>query len=258
MNDDVLKALAEQQAELDELVRDLDESGWARPSRCEGWTVSDVVLHLAQTNEMAVASVRGEFGDYLATMTAHLTEASSVDDGAAVMVERERSAGAAAIYERWRASVRDLADALGAVDANAKVQWVAGTLAARTLATTRLAETWIHTGDVAFAFGITPPPSGRLWHIARLAWRTLPYAFGREGRTLSGPVAFHLTGPGGEPWDFSPDPVDTASGPAPTVVIGTGYDLCRVASRRVAPSDTGLRADGPDAAAVLELVRTWA
>ena len=31
-----------------------------------------------------------------------------------------------------------------------------------------------------------------------------------------------------------------------------------VAARRVEPTDTGLRAEGPDAAAVLELVRTYA
>ena len=29
-----------------DLVRSLDEREWARPSRCEGWTVSDVAGHL--------------------------------------------------------------------------------------------------------------------------------------------------------------------------------------------------------------------
>ena len=74
-------------------------------------------------------------------------------------------------------------------DPHARVTWVAGELSARTLATTRLAETWIHTGDVAPAFG-SSSPTVRLWHIARLAWRTLPYAFARPGAT--GPVAFEL------------------------------------------------------------------
>src|SRR5437588_659379 len=54
--DEVLTALAGQDDELDELIGGLDESGWARPSRCPDWSISDVVLHLAQTNEMTAAS----------------------------------------------------------------------------------------------------------------------------------------------------------------------------------------------------------
>src|SRR5260370_39838048 len=59
--DDILTALAEQDDELDGLLAGLDEAGWARPSRCEGWTVADVVLHLAQTDEMTVASAERRF-----------------------------------------------------------------------------------------------------------------------------------------------------------------------------------------------------
>jgi hypothetical protein len=35
-------------------------------------------------------------------------------------------------------------------------------------------------------------------------------------------------------------------------------ELCLVAARRADPLDTGLRSQGPDAGAVLELVRTYA
>ena len=118
--------------------------------------------------------------------------------------------------------------------------------------TTRLAETWIHTGDVAAAFGELPAPTDRLEHVARLAWRTLPYAFERSGRTMHGAVAFDLTGPTGNPWVFDPD--DDAL----TRVTGDGVELCLVAARRVEPGATDLRGEGADAEAVLELVRTYA
>ena len=49
----VLAALRAQQAELAGLVADLDETGLSQPSRCTGWTVADVLLHMAQTDEMA-------------------------------------------------------------------------------------------------------------------------------------------------------------------------------------------------------------
>jgi uncharacterized protein (TIGR03084 family) len=130
--------------------------------------------------------------------------------------------------------------------------WVAGELSSRTLATTRLAETWIHTGDVAAGLGVDVPPTDRLWHVTRLAWRTLPYAFAGAGRALAGPVAFELVGPSGAAWDFVPD--DEAL----TVIRGDGTDLCLVAARRADPSEVDLRGEGPDAEAVLQLVRTFA
>jgi hypothetical protein len=44
--DAIVAALAEQDAELSGLLAGLKESDWQRPSRCDGWSVADVVLHL--------------------------------------------------------------------------------------------------------------------------------------------------------------------------------------------------------------------
>ena len=43
-----------------------------------------------------------------------------------------------------------------------------------------------------------------------------------------------------------------------TTVRGSAAELCDVAGRRVEPAATDLVAEGPDGAAVLELVRTYA
>ena len=104
----------------------------------------------------------------------------------------------------------------------------------------------------AVAFGPPPQPTDRLCHVARLAWRTLPYAFARSGRSLSGPVAFHLRAPSGETWEFEPDE------PATTIVRGDAADLCLVAARRIDRANTSLGGDGPDLESVLDLVRTYA
>jgi uncharacterized protein (TIGR03084 family) len=257
---DADEALAGQIAELDEFLAGLNDGDWARPSRCEGWSVSDVVLHLAQTNEMAIASAEGRFDEVVEMFTAG-GEAQNVDEGAAIAVERERGQSPDAVFARWRASATAMRDRLAAADPGERVTWVAGQLSVRTLTTTRLAETWIHTGDVTHALGIEPAGSARLWHIARLAWRTLPYAFLRDGgRELSGPVAFELTNPEDEDdvWRFVPDPADAEGTEAATRVSGPARDLCLVAARRVDPHETALVATGPDAAAVLDLVRTYA
>jgi uncharacterized protein (TIGR03084 family) len=250
--DKVVAALAAQQDDLDAMVAALDDAGWATPSRCEGWTVSDVVLHLAQTNEMAIGSVEGRFEEVAGGMSEGLPPTSSVDESAGLLVAWERGASGPEVLARWRSSAAALRAGFEALDPSARVTWVAGELSAQTLATTRLAETWIHTGDVAGPLGHEMPPDDRLWHIARLAWRTLPYAFAQAGYQPEGTVAFALEAPGGDMWVFDPDV------PADTRISGTALDLCTVAGQRADASDTGLRGEGPDAAAVLDLVRTFA
>jgi uncharacterized protein (TIGR03084 family) len=247
----IVGLLEEQQHELDELVADLDEEGWARPSACEGWDLSDVLLHLAQTNEMATASAQHRLPEAMASLTEGLPPARDVDHGAGLMVDRDRGVGAAAINDRWQRSCVDLRAALLACDPSERVTWVAGELAARTLGTTRLAETWIHTTDIACGLGVDLAPTDRLHDVARLAWRTIPYAFQRAGVDPPGPVAFRLDAPSGEPWSFGADD-------APTRITGSGHDLCRVAGQRAHAADTGLVGEGPDAEQVLALVRTFA
>jgi len=69
---------------------------------------------------------------------------------------------------------------------------------------------------------------------------------------MHGPVALELIGPNGDEWRFDPDAAPL------TTIRGSAVEFCDVAARRVDPSATGLVGDGPDAAAVLRLVRTYA
>ena len=251
MTSDLQADLADQHTELWSLLDPLDESAWHQPTPCDGWDVADVVLHLHQTDELALASLRGELSPDLAEFIRAGGD-SSVDDAAAASVTRSRGRSGAEIGQQWRESAEQLRSAFVTVDLSERLQWVVGRLSARTLAATRLSECWIHSGDVATALGIELVPTERLRHVARLAWRTLPYAFARANAALAGPVAFELVGPSGAPWNFGvdDDPV--------TVVTGSGVELCDVAGRRRQPEETALRVTGPDARAVLELVRTYA
>lgn len=242
---DLLDDLAAQHAELEALVVGLDDAAWSRPSRCDGWDVRDVLLHLAQTDEGGIASLEGRLS--------HLTgsrEWTDVDDAAARMVEADGGLSGAEVLDRWLAATSALRAAFAAADPSARVQWVVGLLSARTLAATRLSECWIHTGDIASGLGVRVEPTDRLRHVARLAWRTLPYAFERAGRSAPGPVEFRLTAPGGDEWVYGEG--------APTVVAGAAEELCLVAAQRADAAQTSLQASGPDGAAVLELVRTFA
>lgn len=250
---DVVDALTAQQAELGDLVAGRTEDELRRPTRCAGWSAADVLLHLAQTNEAAVASVEGRLGDF-SLGGVDGGAATDVDELADQAVQAESAMAPAEVRERWRASAGAQEAAFRTVDPHARVLWVEGELAARSLASTRLSETWIHTVDVASAFGVVPDPTDRLWHVARLAWRTVPYAFARAGQELHGPVVFELEAPDGSTWSFRPDLADQAV----TTVRGSAAELCEVAGQRADADDTDLTADGPDALAVLALVRTFA
>jgi len=250
--DPAVAALAEEQLVTKSLLGGLNAGDWETPTRCEGWNIADVVLHLAQSDEMAVASLQGVLPTEDETSLTGWRGGSSVDESVALMVDRERGATWSDLLLRWISVAEHLTSLLDGMDLSTRVRWVAGDLSARTLATTRLSETWIHTGDVAAAVGIGPVATERLGLIARLAWRTLPYAFDRAGETLSGPVAFRLTAPWGEQWDFMPNE------PAVTTISGSAAELCEVAARRVDPSATSLSGVGPDSAQVLALVRTYA
>jgi uncharacterized protein (TIGR03084 family) len=249
--DAIVAALAAQQDELDGILREATDADWDTPTRCPGWTVSDVVLHLAQTDEFALASVEGRIAEPVANWTG-TDGAATVDDRAGALVAQQRGAPPQEVLERWRAGASSVRHAFDTADPSARLTWVTGQLAARTLATTRLAETWIHTGDVAEALGVARSPGRQLEQIVRLAWRTLPYAFARDGKELAGPVAVELTAPDGGTWAFG-DP-----GTATTTVRGPATDFCEVAARRLDPADSGLTPTGPDAQDVLALVRTYA
>ena len=254
MKRSVFDELDRQHYELAEMVGDLDPAGWQTPTRCEGWTVADVVLHLTQTDEFVIAGCTGEVPDpdspFLSDAGAAGVE--NVDDVAELAVRRERGVPTDLLLLRWRAASEESRRLLRERPKDQRIAWVIGTLPAKTLATTRLAESWIHTGDIADAVGSEVVADDRLWHIARLAWRTLPYAFSRSGASLGGAVALHLTAPSGDHWDFEPDE------PATTTVTGSALEWCQLAARRKLSEETSLRAEGPDGEAVLALARTYA
>ncbi|MGH4003990.1 MAG: maleylpyruvate isomerase family mycothiol-dependent enzyme [Pseudonocardiaceae bacterium] len=246
----VIAALDEQQAELENLIAGLEDLDGKRPSRCPGWSVADVLLHLAQTSELAAAGGDDSFGERFTRFMP--AGARTVDEGAEQAVIAQRGAPWPQLLERWRAAAAAERNLLAGSDPARRLPWVIGELPARTLATTRLSEMWIHTGDIAHALGVTLVPTDRLWHIARLAWRTLPYAFARAGAALHGPVAAELTGPSGAPWSFGAQdqPLTTVRGPA--------VEFCLVAARRLDPAGSTLTAAGPDSDQVLALLRTYA
>jgi uncharacterized protein (TIGR03084 family) len=240
----VFDDLVAEQDGLDAILGGLHEADWAVPSAAAGWTVADVVLHLAQTEEAVTASAAG------ADLAVRSPDGATVDEVMDRLVRAERAAPAA-VLQRWRTARRAAVAALRAADPHQPLAWAAAPLKPATLATTRLAEHWAHGLDITGPLGVTFPDTARLRHIAWLAYRTLPYAFvlaGEEPRN----VFCALTAPDGTAtWRFGAPEADSA-------ITGPVGAFCRVAAQRLTPGDSGLFATGPHGAAALSLLRTYA
>jgi uncharacterized protein (TIGR03084 family) len=240
----VIDDYAAETARLEGILGRLTEEQWLTESGASGWSVADVVLHLAQSEEGVVASAGG-MSPREATAAA-----GTVDDWAAQMVAAERATAAHA-FTRWRRARDAAVAALRAADPRAPLQWVTGPVKPATLATTRMAEHWAHGLDITGPLGIDFPDTSRLWHIAWLAHRTLPYAFSLAGAEPA-TVRCSLTAPDGvTAWTFGPDDSESE-------IRGPAGAFCRVAAQRLDPAASGLQAAGARGAAALRVLRTYA
>ena len=105
----VIDDLVAEAVRLDSILSLLTEAQWLADSAADGWSVADVVLHLAQGDE-GVATSAGGTGPR-AGAAADVT----VDEWAARMVEAERAAPAE-VFLRWRQSRDAAVAALRAAD----------------------------------------------------------------------------------------------------------------------------------------------
>ena len=243
----VFEDLGAEQDRLEDILAGLDEAQWLAPSAAEGWTVTDVVLHLAQSEEAVQAAMTG--GGLRSGLAA--ASGSTMDERAEAAVRAERAAPAS-VFDRWRRARRAAMAALTAGDPDQPVTWVTGPVKPATLATTRLAEHWAHGLDITGPFGLEFPDTDRLRHIAWLAHRTLPYALAVAGESPAVAVRCELTDPGGsDVWRYGPADAESA-------ITGPAGEFCRVAVRRLAPADARLTATGPHGATALRVLRTYA
>ena len=242
----VFDDLGAEQERLEGILDGLAEAQWRSPSGAAGWTVADVVLHLAQSEESVLATVAGQGPRTGFAATA----AGTVGERVAALVAAERAAPGV-VFGRWQRARRAALAALRGADPDRPLEWVAAPVKPATLATTRLAEHWAHGLDITGPLGLGFPDTGRLRHVAWLAHRTLPYAMALAGE-LAAEVRCELTAPDGEAvWRFGRADAESA-------ISGPAGDFCRVAARRLAPEQARMTVTGPHGAAALRLLRTYA
>jgi uncharacterized protein (TIGR03084 family) len=243
----LLDDLADEQADLDTLVSDLDDGAWATPTPAVGWDVRDSIAHLAVSERLA-ATAQDEpdaFGEQLAAMLADL------DATEAAMLAEGRSRPGADVLAWWRAERERTLTGLRRRAPGDRIPWVTGAMSAVSFATARLMETWAHGSDVAAALGVSRAPTARLRHVAELGVRTRPFSYALHGRTLpADDVRVELVGPAGDEWVWGTSTTD--------VVRGDALDFCLVVTRRRRPEETDLVVTGPHAREWITIAQAFA
>ncbi len=177
---------------------------------------------------------------------------ADVDELAALAVAAERGLPGKEVYERWRAS--STAQVEGARRLASPAPGCRGSPASWRPSRWP-PPAWPRCGSTP---ATSPTAWAAGWHPARTSGRSPAWPGGRCPTPSPAP-ARRCPGPSHcrSPLPTEPGSSRPTNRPA-TTVTGPALDFCLVAARRADPSETALTATGPDAAAVLELVRTFA
>ena len=148
--------LVRQRRRLGALLASLDDDEWQVTSRCDAWSVQDVVAHLATTNQfwvlMVQAALAGEPTRYLERFDPVVTPAQ--------MVDGTRGTAPAAVLEDYLRGVDAIDDALSGLD---EEQWSLptesppGHVPLHAMAGHAIWDSWIHERDIAVPLGRTQP-----------------------------------------------------------------------------------------------------
>jgi uncharacterized protein (TIGR03083 family) len=151
--DDPAVPLLRQRARLVDLVAGLDDEQWGGPTRCEGWSVQDVVAHLITTNQFWSLSVaRGLAGE----PTRVLADFDPVATPAQ-LVDAVRSRTPTETLDLFRETNDALAATFGALDPDSwtrPAEAPPGHLAINLVALHALWDAWIHERDIALPLGL--------------------------------------------------------------------------------------------------------
>jgi uncharacterized protein (TIGR03083 family) len=177
------------------MLVDLSDDEWSTPSRCDEWTVQDVVAHIVGVNVFWNASVRAGLGGAPTRVLAGFDPATTP----AVMVAAMRELTPAEILEQFVTSNDDFLAVLNPLD---DAGWAtlaespAGHVPIRLVAHHALWDCWIHERDIALPLGLTPPAEpDEVGSCLRYAAAVSPALAIGTGHLLAGRFAVEATDP---------------------------------------------------------------
>ncbi|MFF2653990.1 TIGR03084 family metal-binding protein [Streptomyces sp. NPDC058045] len=244
----VLDDLRDESRQLDGIVGELAPEQWAAATPAAGWSVAHQIAHLTWTDRVALLAATDPEAFRAEVEKARADPDGFVDQGA----EEGALLPPEALLARWRDGRQRLQRALRSAPPGTRLPWYGPPMAVTSMASARLMETWAHGQDIADALGVTRHPTARLRHVARLGVRTRDFAFAvRELAPPREEFRVELTAPDGSTWTYGPPD-------APQRITGPALGFCLLVTQRIHRTDSGLRADGPDADHWLNLAQAFA
>jgi uncharacterized protein (TIGR03083 family) len=154
--DDQLAPVVRQRRRTESMLAELSDREWSTPSRCEGWSVQDVIAHIVGVNTFWEASVRAGLAGNPTRMLVGFDPATTP----ALMVGGMRALTANEVFDQFVSSNDGFLGAITGLD-DAGWSMLAeappGHIPIRLLVSHGLWDAWIHERDIAFPLGITPP-----------------------------------------------------------------------------------------------------
>ncbi|SBT95029.1 TIGR03084 family protein [Streptomyces sp. DI166] len=234
--------------ELDRLVAELSPDQWSLATPAPRWTIAHQIAHLAWTDHAALLAVTDPDAFAKEVEKALVAPDTFVDEGA----ERGAKTPPAELLAEWRKGRTALADALASAPVGARFPWYGPPMAAASMASARLMETWAHGQDVADALGVERPPTDRLRHVARIGVRARDYAYFVHGLTPpTEEFRVEIEAPSGDTWAYGPED-------ARQRVTGPALDFCLLVTRRANRADLAVTAEGEDADRWLDIAQAFA
>jgi uncharacterized protein (TIGR03083 family) len=147
--------LLRQRRRLASLLAEFDDADWAAASRCESWTVQDVVAHLVTTNQFWAVSIGAARGGRPTRFLATFDPVVTADE----LVGAVRSQSSAEVLDRFVETNEAIAAAVADLDDDG---WSAlgeappGHVPLRAVALHALWDSWVHERDILVPLGRVP------------------------------------------------------------------------------------------------------
>jgi len=244
---DMCKDLSDEYENLDAIVTDLGEKDWKTETLCDGWTVKQVIGHLAFSDSTAKLSATDP--DAFVRHVKKRPERSIVFEEQFAKVAG-MSGGEILLW--WRQERTSLLDAIRKLDPKHRLPWYGPPMSARSFVTARLMETWAHGQDIVDVFDLHRRPTPRLRNIAHLGFLTFGWSF--SVRNLEVPktaVRVELLSPEGQWWIWGPETAED-------IVRGSAEGFCLVVTQRRHVEDTDLVVTGNTAGTWMRVAQCFA
>ncbi|GAA1629001.1 hypothetical protein GCM10009733_027210 [Nonomuraea maheshkhaliensis] len=170
MPDDLLKDLNPfdifdaEAARLDRHFSGLDEAGWLRPSRCDGWTVRDVLAHLAGEEMYNQACLHGSVQELMSRLADE--GIGGYNDFNEWCVRRRGDLPVEEVLEEWRTQNGATREQMRALGPDALLDTMAGPYPTGRQALHYGSEYATHADDVGAPVSAQEAPGRLAWRVA--------------------------------------------------------------------------------------------